>query len=117
MTSEGFRPAPSAEEIIAARDDETESGTLQESNDNHHYPVLIISLDCAFCPPAKNLWSKIADELGIDLQVIIIERDKEAAKKYCISGVPCLVYGPDKKAYGLHYSHKDAKEILASTEQ
>lgn len=117
MTSEGFRPAPSAEEIIAAQDDTTMSGTLQESNNNRHYPVLIISLDCAFCPPAKNLWSKIADELGVDLHVIIIERDKEEAKKYGFSGVPCLVYGPDKKAYGLHYSHQDAKEILSRSQQ
>jgi glutaredoxin len=88
--------------------------TLHEPLANLHYPVLIISLDCAFCPPAKNLWSRIADELGVDLQVIIIERDKEVLKKYGISGVPCLVCGPGKKAYGLHYSHEEAKEVLSS---
>ncbi len=84
-----------------------------ESIDTLHYPVLIISLDCAFCPPAKNLWSRIADEMGADLQVIVIEHDKEAQKRYGVSGVPCLVCGPDHKAYGLHYSHEEAKEILS----
>lgn len=71
-------------------------------------------MDCAFCPPAKNLWSRIADELEVDLQVIIIEQDGEALKRYGISGVPCLVCGPDKKAYGLHYTHAEAKKVLSS---
>lgn len=87
---------------------------VNDSIDKLHYPVLIISLDCAFCPPAKNLWSRMADELGVDLRVLTIEKDNEVQKRYGISGVPCLVYGPEKRAYGLHYTHEEAKEVLSS---
>jgi glutaredoxin len=99
--------------MLAACESNPESDISDESTAALHYPVLIISLECAFCPPAKNLWSRIADELGIDLQVIIVEKERGVQKRYGISGVPCLVCGPDKKAYGLHYSHEEAKDILS----
>lgn len=77
------------------------------------YPVLIVSMDCAFSKSAKNFWSKVADETGTVLHIIVAEDDEQTAQQYNISGYPCLVYSPDKKFYGIHFSHADGKAILA----
>jgi hypothetical protein len=84
----------------------------KENLEGVSYPVLLISLDCPFCPTAKNFWSRLADENGIDLPVKIAEKEEKLAEKYGVAGYPCLVCGPDQKYYGIHFSHKEAKAIL-----
>lgn len=78
------------------------------------YPVLITSMGCVFTKPAKNFWSKVADETGTELHVLIAEDEECQAEKYNISGYPCLVSGPGKKYYGIHFSHAEGKRILVS---
>lgn len=79
------------------------------------YPVLIISDECVFSKSAKNLWSKVADEAGIDLHVVLFEEEHQGIQGYSISGIPCLAAGPGENYYGLHYSHSEAKSILLTT--
>lgn len=80
-------------------------------------PVLVVSMECVFTKPAKNFWSKVADETGTELHIIIAEDDELTAQKYNISGFPCLVCGPDKKYYGIHFSHAEGKAILTGDKQ
>jgi len=77
------------------------------------YPVLVVSLECVFTKPAKNFWSKVADETGAVLHIIVAEDDEQTAQKYNISGYPCLVCSPKNKFYGMHFSHAEGKAILA----
>ena len=112
MTSKGLRTTPDLEQIATA----LAGGNVQESIEteavNDYYPVLIISLDCPFCPSAKNFWSKIADELGVELHVLSVEEHGEEVEKYQISGVPCLVAAPDTLLHGVHHEHGEARKIL-----
>lgn len=77
-------------------------------------PVLLISRQCAFTKAAKNLWSRIGDELGVFPQVIDIDEQPGAAEAYSAVGVPCLVTSPSRNTYGIHFSHEEARHILSA---
>lgn len=100
------------EEIVAALHGDIVAEPTKQIEQEGNYPALVISLNCAFCPPAKNFWSRVADGVGVDLPVMIVEKEEGVEQKYDISGVPCLVCGPSEKYYGIDFSVQEAKEIL-----
>ena len=103
-----------ARELLAVLKDQEHTELPKNHKSDLRYPVLIISLKCGFCPPAKNFWSKIADEAGVDLHVLIVEKEKGIDQLYGVGGFPCLVCGPEEKYYGMHFSHSEAKSIITA---
>lgn len=111
-TAGGISEMPDIEDLLSENERKDASDASKDILQGLRYPVLLISSDCVFSRPAKNFWSKVADELGIELQVIIAEKQYELACRYDPSGYPCLICKPGARFYGFHYSHEEGKKIL-----
>jgi len=112
LTPEGLSSMPDLEDMFAWMGDKEHQVPAPESALNLEYPVLLIDTECVFSRPAKNFWSRIADEAGVDLQVIIAEKERDLASKYSAAGYPCLALSRERKYYGFHFSNQEGKKIL-----
>jgi glutaredoxin len=71
---------------------------------------------CPFSVTAASFWGDIAEEVGIELQVVSIESEKGERLSASINatGVPCLIVSQDKVIYGVLHDRRYAKKILHS---
>lgn len=112
VTADGHSIMPDIEDILTRLNSGEETACNVKGGEVLAYPVLLVSEECVFTRPAKNFWSKVADELGVDLSVVMVEKERELAAKYNAFGYPCLICGPEIRYYGFHFSHEQGKKIL-----
>lgn len=112
VTPDGIKNYPHVEDVLRVAEglpgiehNKTDTEPLQ-------FPVLLVSQDCVFTKPAKNFWSKVADEAGVELHVVIIEKNQTAVEEYSASGLPCLAVKKGENYYGFHFSHQEGRNIL-----
>lgn len=114
-TESGKLGYPDVEDIIACCENSSRKNVAEKGREEKIlYPLLMISRSCAFTKAAKNLWSMLGDEVGGNVHTVDIEENNEVAQRLDIGGVPCLVTGPGKHYYGIHFTHSEAKTILFS---
>ncbi len=80
---------------------------------NVEFPVLITHSWCPFTTPIIELWSKVAEQVGVPLELVSADSTLGSGlvSRFEVQGVPCLLLDEDTRHYG-PLSEGEATEIL-----